>query len=324
MNYLFLLCTLLFSTVSACNYSDFEHFKLRFNKTYSNYTDNTFRYGIYCDNVRYIDRFNNDSNRSFELEINQFGDMSHEEFRSLNTLRLSPNKVRNEMPIHRSTVPESVDWRSRSAVTPVKDQGQCGSCWAFSAVASLEGVNAIYGQHHRLVSLSEQELVDCSEDYGNFGCGGGLMDYAFKFVVDRGVASEKAYPYNGTDDVCNRSESRPLVNISKYYDVPSNDERQLMYAVMGNPVSVGIDASDPSFQFYKRGIYNISDCGNELDHGVTVVGYGTDSVYGMDYWIVKNSWNVDWGDEGYIYMRRNLDDPAGMCGIAMNPSYPVL
>ena len=185
-------------------------------------------------------------------------------------------------------------------------------------------MNAIHSDRHKLYNLSEQELVDCSTDYGNYGCGGGLMDNAFKYMMKYGIALETTYPYNANDNSCDFNETKPVVNVSKYYDVPINNEQQLMYAVVGNPVSVAIDAGDPSFQFYKSGVYNISDCGNQLDHGVTVVGYGRDDIYKLDYWIVKNSWNVDWGYDGYIYMRRNHEDPQGMCGIAMDPSYPVV
>jgi C1A family cysteine protease len=190
-------------------------------------------------------------------------------------------------------------------------------------VASLESVNAIHGNHH-LYNLSEQELVDCSTSYGNFGCGGGLMDNAFKFMMKSGVALYTEYPYNASDGSCNKSECKSMVNVTGYSDVPQNNETQLMMAVSKNPVSVAIDASDPTFQFYKSGVYNVSDCYNQLDHGVTAVGYGRDEVYNVDYWIVKNSWNVSWGNDGYIYMLRNYEQPEGMCGIAMDASYPLV
>lgn len=320
-----LLITSLLSiySIERCSQDEFSIYKDRYNKTYNENEEHN-RFEQFCNNLNYIKDFNDDDQNTIKLGINKFADLSNAEFKSLNTLSSRQYVKRNEEVLNPKHVPNSLDWRDMGMVTPVKDQAQCGSCWAFSAIAALESSNAIHGKDHKLYNLSEQELVDCSDDYGNMGCGGGLMDSAFEYMMKYGVESENSYPYTATDGSCNYSKSKVIVNVSRFIDVPKNNEKQLMYAVLGNPVSVAIDASDPSFQFYKSGIYNITNCGNELDHGVTVVGYGRDLIYKLDYWIIKNSWNTDWGYDGYIYMRRNHEDVEGMCGIAMDPSYPVV
>jgi cathepsin L len=261
--------------------------------------------------------------------MNKYGDqLNHEFTRRMNGYRMD---LRNGtegrrllgatflVPEH-FTAPKEVDWRTKGYVTPVKDQGQCGSCWSFSATGALEG------QHMRksgkLVSLSEQNLVDCSKDEGNEGCNGGLMDQAFDYIKkNKGIDTEKSYPYEGVDNSCRFKKKAIGADDIGFFDVPSGDEDALMKAVASvGPVSVAIDASHESFQFYSSGVYVEKKCNSEqLDHGVLVAGYGTED--GKDYWLVKNSWGPNWGDGGFIKMARNANN---QCGIATQASYPLV
>lgn len=287
------------------------------------------RFNVFKQNVKHVHEFNNQQDKPFKLKLNKFADMTNLEFRNT----YASSKV-NHHRMFRGTkpsngtfryakvgaVPPSVDWRKKGAVTGVKDQGQCGSCWAFSTVVAVEGINQI--KTNKLVSLSEQELVDCDTSQ-NEGCNGGLMEYAFDFIKQKGgIAAEAYYPYKAEDGTCDASkENFPVVSIDGHETVPENDEDALLKAAANQPISVAIDASGYTFQFYSEGVFSAS-CGTELDHGVAVVGYGT-TLDGTKYWIVKNSWGPEWGESGYIRMKRGISAKEGLCGIAMEASYPI-
>jgi C1A family cysteine protease len=299
----------------------FDNFISQFEKVYANEIEYKERLVIFIDNVDYM-LAHNAGDHTWTMGVNEFSDLTFEEWRAG---RFSPrpdwmsgNVVANLSGL--VSVPDSVDWRNKGAVTGVKNQGQCGSCWAFSTTGSTEGAHAIKTGH--LVSLSEQQLVDCSGSYGNGGCNGGLMDNAFKYIIQKGgLCTEAAYPYTATGGSCKSSSCSSAATLSRFVDVTRQDEAALAAAVSVNPVSVAIEADQRGFQSYSGGIFT-GTCGDSLDHGVLVVGYGVEN--GEDYWIVKNSWGASWGESGYIRLAKGVDGKDGQCGIAMQPSYPVV
>lgn len=285
-----------------------------------------YRKRVFRDNLEYIDAHNR-GDESYTMGLNRFADLTNEEYRTKylgvkidweSRLRKRLEKPSN-FRYADVEAPLSVDWREKGVVTNVKDQGSCGSCWAFSAIASVEGINAL--KSGELVSLSEQELVDCDTSY-NAGCNGGLMDYAFEFILSNGgIDSDKDYKYTGRDGLCDlQKKNSHVVTIDDYEDVPYNNEAALLKAVASQPVSVAIEAGGRDFQLYSSGVFSGS-CSVYLDHGVTAVGYGTDN--GKDYWLVKNSWGQYWGENGFIRMQRTTGRRYGICGILIEPSYAV-
>jgi len=291
------------------------------NKAYSN-EESVYRYNVFKSNLDYIE-LSNAQKHSYTLAMNQFGDLSHEEFKALYLSAPMDNRV-NAKPYVSTGVkaPAAIDWRQKNAVTPMKDQGQCGSCWAFSAVAAIEGAHALATGD--LVALSEAQLVDCSGKYGNEGCNGGLMTSAFQYVIDnKGIDTAACYPYRPVEGKCKYQESCIGATISGMYNITEGSESDLQEVVgTRGPVSVAIDASHMSFQFYSSGVYDERACSAySLDHGVTAVGYDTDAKSGKNYWIVKNSWGASWGQKGYIWM---VKDKKNQCGIATMSTIPIV
>jgi len=284
------------------------------------------RYGAFKANMDYVAEWNAGGSETV-LGLNKFADLTNRQYRET-YLGYRP-KFRAASPVSASKVatfksvalPTTVDWRVNGSVTPVKDQGQCGSCWAFSATGSVEAAH--FFSTKNLVSLSEQNLMDCSKKEGDQACNGGEMDDAFEYIIkNKGVDTEASYPYTATTQKkCLYSIQNVGATISSYKDIAKDSEADLQTAVATvGPISVAIDANHNSFQLYKSGVYYEPACSaTSLDHGVLAVGYGTSGT--SDYWLVKNSWGTTWGIDGYIQMSRNRKNN---CGIATSASYPIV
>jgi len=298
-------------------------FKIDFNKVYSP-EEEAHRLVAFKDNVETIYRHNAEQapTQGWTMGINEYSDMSSEEFSAMQGFRAGDKPQGELVHLNETDVPATVDWTTKGAVNPIKNQGQCGSCWAFGTVASVEGINAI--KNKKLVSLSEQQLVNCDVDGGDLGCKGGLPDNAFKYVESTGLTTESNYPYTsggifasssrtllgGKGKTCDKSKlTGDLLKITGFKDVKG--ETQLAAAVAQQPVAVGIDGK--SIQHYKSGIFTGS-CTGQIDHAVTVVGYGA------GYWKVRNSWGTSFGEAGYIRITRGSD----ACSIANMASYPTM
>jgi C1A family cysteine protease len=331
----------LFIFIYICNVNSFDRLEKidafhnwtkEYNHFFKNTTDFFSRFQIWYDNDKFIQNINN-QNLSYKLGHNQFSIYTFDEFIFQSGLNNSFNYNNNKLYGYtkKYELPQQHDWVTLGAVTDVKDQGKCGSCWAFSTTGALEG--AYFLKYNKLISFSEQELVDCenSKHGGNdLGCNGGEMDNAFSWIKsNKGLCSEQDYPYvSGTthkaNDQCNVCSVVNGSQILNWTDVPPKSDDTLMYAIYQQPVSVGIDAASLFFQFYKSGVFT-GMCGTKLDHGVLAVGYGTDNSTNTDYYLVKNSWGKTWGDNGYIKIAKGekYNHGSGQCGILLSASYPV-
>jgi len=303
----------------------FVEFAKKYNKVYTN--DEMFlRFNTFKANSLFIESHNKlfvNGQSSFYVGMNRFGDMTKKEYsRLLGLKRQATSNFAAATLTTSGDPPASFDWRTKGAVTAVKDQGQCGSCWAFSATAAMEG--AWFQHSNKLISMSEQLCVDCVNG-GADTCdlGGEMHDCYLQVISEGGDETEKQYPYQATSGhPCRFNQKYVVSTFSSYWNVTQFDEVALKNASSQYVVSVGIDASQDSFQFYSGGVYDEPKCmsaWDELDHGVTVVGYGT--LNKKDYWIVKNSWSADWGLSGYILMSRNKNN---QCGIATDATVPVV
>ncbi|XP_053369367.1 procathepsin L-like [Clarias gariepinus] len=296
--------------------------KEKFNKTYDSAVEEMFRKYIWQQNVVEVMKHNKERH-SFTMGTNHLSDMTAEEINAqLNGLRMEniPLDVnKNLLELSDSLIPDRLDWTEKGLVSPVQNQGMCGSCWAFSAVGALEA--QMMKETHQLVPLSAQNLVDCSVTEGNHGCRGGFMTNAFSYIIhNKGIDSDAFYPYQHKEGLCRYSPEGRAGFCSSFRTLPHANESVLLNAVAQiGPVSVGVNAKLASFHRYRSGIYADPLCDpRTVNHAVLVVGYGTEK--GQDYWLVKNSWGAAWGEKGYIRMARNRNQ----CGIANFAVVPVV
>jgi len=305
--------------------AEFEKFIQKYNKVYANQKEYDTRFETFKETVDFINTHNADSTKTHKVAINHFADMTHEEFKQTiipKVKRPSDDGATFTHQMSGKDVPAAIDWRQKGAVTAVKDQGVCGSCYAFGSVGSIEGAFAI--KNGKLISLSEQQIVDCAwnDALEVQGCNGGFASVVMQWIINNGgLATEASYPYLMQDGFCRANDLSSGIQLKAYVNV-TGGEAGLLDAVAIGPVAVAIDASVPSFRYYTSGVYYEPACGNtldDLDHEVLAVGYG--NYNGQDFWLVKNSWSTHWGDEGFVMMARNKDNN---CGIATQPNYPIV
>ncbi|KAJ8984239.1 hypothetical protein NQ317_007471 [Molorchus minor] len=336
MKFLFVCASLILGSHAVSFFDlvqeEWAAFKLTHRKQYESETEERFRLKIYMENAHKIAKHNKlyaQGMVGYKLGINKYADMLHHEFvQTVNGFNKSKSLLRGQeleesvtfIPPANVKLPGEVDWRKEglSLVSRIRD------------IVDHAGVSVLHGTKASITVklknsylFSEQNLIDCSEKFGNNGCNGGLMDNAFAYIKKNGgIDTEASYPYKAEDEKCHYTPRSKGATDRGFVDIESGDENQLKSAVATvGPVSVAIDASHETFQLYSEGVYSEPECSSEqLDHGVLVVGYGTDEN-NQDYWIVKNSWGTSWGENGYIKMARNKNN---MCGIATQASYPLV
>ena len=322
MKYFLLIAVLITATV-ALDQTAWEDWKQQYGKSYESEDEELYRQTIWQTKKVYVDLHNaNADQHGYSLEMNEYADMDPVNFAKERNGLLPQPEDRPNTTYYESRglkLPDTVDWRKEGVVTEVKNQGNCGSCWAFSTTGSLEGQHALKTKN--LVSLSEQQLIDCSKKEGNEGCDGGLMIAAFKYIEKNGGDdTEESYPYRAENGRCEFNPKTIGATCKAHVKVAKKDCNALQEAVATiGPISVAMDASQMSLQLYKKGVYDPKHCSEtKLDHGVLAVGYGTED--GKDYWLIKNSWGKRWGMEGYFMIARK-DNKCGICTAA---SYPTL
>ncbi|XP_008225219.1 PREDICTED: ervatamin-C-like [Prunus mume] len=303
-----------------------DQWMTKYGRVYADNAEKERRLSIFKKNVQFVEKFNTEGNKTYMLGLNEHSDLSDEEFLRQRTgykrateLTSSANISFRYEDLSPTDVPPSIDWREKGAVAPIKDQGSCGCCWAFSAVAAVEGIIQI--KTGKLISLSEQQLLDCTSGYDNQGCNGGFIPSTFEYIRQSGgIASEGNYPYHAVQGTCNANQ--PAVQITGYEKVPENSEEDLLKALSMQPVSIAIVGSGNEFRNYQSGVFSAADCGTRLDHAVTFVGYGT-TEDGTKYWLLKNQWGESWGENGYMKILRDAGPPEGVCGLARDAYYPT-
>jgi cathepsin H len=302
--------------------NEFERWQAKYSKGYATRDDYYSHFMSFCANHRFITEYNHQHPQSVKLELNQFADLSFNDFSRL--YLTDPQKCSATIGNHRHSgrsLPKSIDWRNNGVITPVKNQEECGSCWTFSTTGCLEAHHAI--ATHQLISLSEQQLVDCAGNFNNNGCGGGLPSQAFEYIMyNGGIERESDYPYKGRDGKCRYNSSMVAATVKDVVNITQGSEDEMMDAVANHgPVSIAFDVNF-LFQFYSHGIYKGWLCNKgekHVNHAVLVVGYNV-TRSGEEYWIVKNSWGSDWGMDGYFWIEKGTN----ACGLADCVSYPIV
>ena len=297
-----------------------------YSKDYDTKKEELARLQIFLDNRNEIAKHNQKfahDEVSYQMGTNQYSDLTTDEFLDMMTVNnFNVSEIEYDVTFIGAAnvdLPSTVDWRTKGAVTPVKDQGRCGSCWTFSTTGAMEG--QYFRRSNRLVSLSEQNLLDCSKKYGTHGCKGGWMNSAFQYIKQNGgIDTEQSYPYRGVEGRCAFKKRNIGARCRGFSNIPKGNEGKLMNAVATRgPIAVAISVGH-SFQSYHSGVYYEPACNpNQLNHAVLIVGYGNEG--GHDYWLVKNSWSHGWGQDGYIKMARNKGNN---CGIASAASFPLV
>lgn len=298
-----------------CNYDDkyltshidsWNHWKDKYDKNYNSCSEDKSRFDIFIHNSNKINKHQNNDERSYNMKINHLADLDEDDFKNKYLNKMTDNytnKLRKQTTKNKC----NIDWRDKNIITPVKNQLQCGSCWAFSTIGAVEGLYNLNIKHNDLFNFSEQELVDCSKSYGNDGCNGGMMTNGFEYIMNRGALLEKDYEYLGVDGKCKLNGGPYKIN--NFIEVKSGNTDDLCNSLLKQPISVAVDASN--WQFYSDGVFN--DCKDNLDHGVLLVGSNE------NYWTIKNSWSDQWGENGYIRLKYG-----NTCGLANMASYPIL
>jgi C1A family cysteine protease len=293
--------------------SAFMSYISSFEKSYPTIEEFNHRFEQFARNHANIETHNASGAFTFTLGHNQFSDWTEEEYKAILTYTPVDTTEMEFEDFDANEINGAIDWRSKGAVQSIKDQGQCGSCWAFSTMSAMESSHQI--KSGKLLSLSEQQLVDCSTS--NHGCNGGNASLAFSYLSSKAAMSESSYPYTHRNGTCKWSSNNTGVVSTSHSYVTSNSPSAMKSALANQPLSVAIEADKSVFQSYKSGIFNSTACGTSLDHATNVVGWGSSA--GTDYWIMRNSWGTSWGEKGY--MRLAIVSGKGNCGIQMQPLY---
>jgi cathepsin L len=302
----------------------FMRYIVEFNKEYDTVEEFNMRKANFVKAHEEIMELNN-QNGSLSVRHNKFSDYTEKEYQKMLGLRnmALPNiqGVEQHEYSESNALPETVNWVTAGKVSPIQDQGQCGSCWAFSAAASLESAHAISSGD--LLKISEQQFVDCSSAYGNQGCNGGWYMYAWSYAKKTSMDSEASYPYTSgrtqTAGTCNVDTSTQELKDISYKKVSANTTA-IKTALAQQPCSVAINATSRAFSSYSSGVLSVAQCGGtQMDHAVVAVGYGTEA--GTPYYLVRNSWGTSWGDAGYVKIAQA--DGKGACGINQMVYYPT-